>query len=205
MWPQKYVVNSSTSPILRILRYPDAPGDLIRSGEAYAMNFLGQGIRVLSYRLDGQIPIRLVDANSSPGTDPMAVKEEHDLTDVHPFLPGSGNPLPTLCPNTINGFQVGRVFLDYVQHLSAEVFDQLLRQDRANSLYEAASQIPFDPLARGGWDGFQDLSLELKTMLFISDPPAFCAQPPTARSRGPLPTLAALGPSLGALRTHFLR
>jgi len=64
-----------------------------------------------------------------------------------------------------------------IQYPRAEVSDQLLRQDRPNSLHEAASQVPFDTLACRWRDGFQNFGLELKTVLFIPDPPSFCGQP----------------------------
>src|ERR1035441_3678319 len=75
-----------------------------------AVNLFRQCVRVLPHRLDRQISIRLVDADSSPGTDPMAVEEEHDFANLHPFLPGIGNPFPTLRSDTINGLQVGGGF-----------------------------------------------------------------------------------------------
>jgi hypothetical protein len=57
------------------------------------------------------------------------MKEQHDLANLHPLLPGSGDPLPALRPDTINGFQIGGILLYYAQHLGTEVSDQLLRKD----------------------------------------------------------------------------
>ena len=87
--PQEYVVDSGPRPILRVLGYPDTLGDLIRRGEADAVDLLRQGVRVLLHRLDGQIPVRLVDADSPPGTDPMAVEEEPPPT-------ATMNPVPLI-------------------------------------------------------------------------------------------------------------
>src|ERR1017187_3612960 len=175
--PKEYVADSSPSAILGILRYPDALSYLIRRGEAYAVNLLCQRVRVLLHRLDGQIPVGFVDTNSSPGTDTMAVKEEHDLANLHPLLPGIGDPLPTLWPDTVDGLQIGGVVANHVQDPCTEVSDQLLCQNGADSFHEAAGQIPFDALIRCWRNRFQDRGLELKTVLFIPDPPSLCGQP----------------------------
>src|ERR1039458_5525739 len=183
--PQKYVVYPSPSPILSILGYSDALGYLIRRDKADAMDLLRQGVRVLPHRLDGQIPVGLVDADRSPGTDPVAVEEDHDLSDLHSLLPGIGDLLPTLWADTIHGLQVGGVVADNTQYLSAEVFHQLLCQDRTNTLHETAAEVPLNPLARSRRDSLQDLSLELKPVLLVADPPASCRQPSAGADRGP--------------------
>ena len=175
--PQKYVVYPSPSPILRILGYSDALSNLIRRGEADAVDLLRQGVRVLPHRLDGQISVGLVDADCSPGADTVAVEEDHDLADLHSLLPGTGDPFPALWTDAIDGLQVGGVVFNYTQYLGTKVADQLLRQDGANTLHEAAGQVPFDTLARRWRDGFQDLRFELETMLLVPHPPTFCGQP----------------------------
>jgi hypothetical protein len=43
----------------------------------------------------------------------MAVEEDHDLSDLHPLLPGIGDLFPALWPDTIYGLQVGGVVADY--------------------------------------------------------------------------------------------
>src|ERR1039458_3563158 len=111
--PQKYVVYPSPSPILSILGYSDALGYLIRRGKADAMDLLRQGVRVLPHSLDGQIPVGLVDADRSPGTDPMAMEEDHDLSDLHPLLPGISDLFPALWADTIYGLQVCGVVANY--------------------------------------------------------------------------------------------
>src|ERR1035438_6299584 len=164
--------DSCPSTILRILRYPHALRDLIRRCEAYAVNLLRQCVRVLLHRLDGQIPVGLVNANSSPGTDPMAVEEEHDLADLHPLLPGIGDPFAALWPDAIDGLQIGGIVPDHSEHFRAEMSDQLLCQNGADSFHEAAGQIPFNALIRCWRNRFQDRGLELKTVLLIPDPPS---------------------------------
>jgi hypothetical protein len=70
----------------------------------------------------------------------MAVQEDHNLADLHPLQPGGGNPLPALWPDAIYGLQVGGVVFYYPQYLCAEVSDQFLCQDGADTLHEAAGQ-----------------------------------------------------------------
>jgi hypothetical protein len=72
------------------------------------------------------------------------VKEDHDLTDLHPFLPGIGDPLPAFWPDTIDGLQVGGVVANNHEHFSSEVSDQLFRQDGANPFHKSAGQVPLN-------------------------------------------------------------
>src|ERR1035438_3895401 len=102
------------------------------------MDFLRQGVRVLLHRLDGQIAVRLEDADSPPSADPVAMQKEHDLPYLHPLLPSSGAPFPALWPDAVHRLQVAGVVADDTQHLRAEVPDQLLRQYWAYTLHEAA-------------------------------------------------------------------
>ena len=60
---QENVVNSGARSILRVLRNSHAVGNLIRRGEPDAVNVLCQGVRVLAYFLDRQLPIGLVDSD----------------------------------------------------------------------------------------------------------------------------------------------
>jgi hypothetical protein len=99
------------------------------------------------------------------------------LPDLHSVLPGAGNPLAALWADSIDRLQVCRTVPNHAQHFRSEASDQRLRQDRANPFHKAASQIPFNTLARVGRNGFQDLGFELETVLLIPDPPAFCGQP----------------------------
>src|ERR1035441_7664404 len=130
--PQEDMVDPSPRPVLRVLGDADALGYLIRGGEADAMDFLSQCVGVLLHRLDCQIAVRLEDADRPPSADPVAMEKEHDLPDLHPLLPGSGDPFTALWADAVYGLQVGRVVADDAQHLCAEVSDQLLRQDRSN-------------------------------------------------------------------------
>src|ERR1035437_974684 len=110
---KEHVSYSGPRPILRILRYPDALRDLICRGEAYAMDLLGQRVRVLLHCLDGEIAVRLVNAYRSTGTDSVAMQEDHNLAYLHPLLPGIGDLLPALWADTIYGLQVGGVVANY--------------------------------------------------------------------------------------------
>ena len=182
--PQQHVVDSGPGPILRVLGNPDPLGDLIRRGEADAVDLLCQGVRILPHRLNGQLPIGLVDSDRSPGTDSVAVEEEHDLSDLHPLLPGIGNPLPTLWADSIDGLQVGGIAADHVLTLprrsvrpasSPGLGQPLSRSRRPDTVRHPRSWLE-ERLSGPG--------LELKTMLLIPDPPAFCGQPlPGAHGR----------------------
>src|ERR1035441_6237044 len=105
------------------------------------------------------------------------MEEEHDLANLHPLLPGTGDPFAALWPNAIDGFQIAGIVGDHVQDPCTEVFDQLLCQNGADSFHEAAGQIPFNALIRCWRNRFQDRGLELKTVLLIPDPPSLCGQP----------------------------
>jgi len=112
------------------------------------------------------------------------VKEDHDLPDLHPFLPGIGDPFPAFWPDTIDGLQVGGVVANNPKYFRAEVSDQLFRQDGANPFHEAAGKVPFNTFARGWRNGFQGPGLELETVLLVPNPPAFRGEPlPSAHGR----------------------
>ena len=110
-------------------------------------------------------------------TDSVAVQEEHDLADLHSFMPSLRDPLPALWPDPINRFQVSRVIAYHFQYFRAEVADQLFRQHWPNPFYKASAKVPFNTLTRGRRRRFQELGLELKPMLFIPDPPTPARQP----------------------------
>src|ERR1700757_2161218 len=130
--PQQHMVDPGPGPILRVLGNPDPLCNVIRGGEADAKNILGQGIRILPYLLNGLLPIGLVDADRSPGTDSVAVKKEHDLSYLHSLMPGLGNPRSTLWADSIDGLQLSGIAADHAQYFRAEVSDQLLGEDGAN-------------------------------------------------------------------------
>ena len=128
-------------------------------------------------RLDGQISVGLVDADCSSGADPVAVQKEHDLADLHSFLPGTGDPLAALWTDAIHGLQVGGIVAYHSQYFRTEVADQLFRQARAQppsrSLRQGTVQHPHS------WSAgrFQELGLELEPMLLVPDPPTLSGQP----------------------------
>ena len=170
--PKQNVVDAGARPILRVFGYSDALSDLIRGGESDAVDLLRQGVRVLLHCLNGQIPVGFEDADGSPGTDTMAMQEKHDLAYLHALLPGTGDPLPTLWADSIDGLEVGGIVADHSQNFSAEVADQLLGQYRPHSLDEASAEIPLDTLAGRRRSRLQELGLELEAMLFVPDPPS---------------------------------
>src|ERR1700757_4131177 len=101
--PQQHVVDPCLGPILRVPGNSDALGNLIRRGEADAVDVFCQSVWILSYFLDGLLAVGLVDSDRSPGTDSVAVQEEHDFPYLRSLLPGTGNPLSTLWADSIDG------------------------------------------------------------------------------------------------------
>src|ERR1039458_4672073 len=141
------------------------------------MDLLCQGVGVLAYRLDSQFSVGLVDADCPPGADTVAMEEDHNLAYLHPFLPGIGNLLTALWPDSVNRLQVGGVVANHRQHFGAKVPNQLFRQYGTDTLHEAAAQVPLNALARGRWHGLQHSGFELEPMLFVPYPPSFSGQP----------------------------
>ena len=82
-----------------------------------------------------------------------------------------------LWADAIDRLQVGGGVPNDVQHGGAEVPYQFLRKDWTNAFHEAAAKVTLDALARSRRSGFQDLGLELKPMVLISNPPAFGGEP----------------------------
>src|ERR1035437_182982 len=154
-----------------------ALSDLIGGGESDAVDLLRQGVRIFLHCLNGKIPVGLEDSYRSPGTDTVAVKEEHDLADLHAFLPGIGDPLSALWANSIDGFEAGGTIGDHSQNFGTEVAHQLLRQDRTHSLDEASAEIPLHTLAGRRWGRLQGLGFELEAVFFVPDPTPLAGQP----------------------------
>jgi len=101
-------VNPGSGPILGVLGDADTLGDLVGRGKADAVDLLGQGVRVLLRRLNGVAPVGLENAHSPPGTDAVAMQEQHDPPDLHALVPGGRDPFPALGADAIDRFQVGR-------------------------------------------------------------------------------------------------
>src|ERR1700694_5729414 len=110
---QQNVIDAGARAVLRVFGYPHALRDLIGGRESDSVDLLGQSVRILLHCLNGQVSVCLVDAHCSPSTDTVAMQEEHDLADMHTFLPGIGNTLSALWANSIDGFEAGGTISDH--------------------------------------------------------------------------------------------
>jgi hypothetical protein len=122
-------------------------------------------------------PYALKDSHRPAGAHAVAVQEQHDLADLLRLLPCVSNPLPALGADPVYRLQFGRATFDDGENVGSEVPHQLLRKDRADSLHEAAAEVPLDPLGCGRRHGLQSGGFELQPMFLVSDPPAFRRQP----------------------------
>jgi len=61
-----------------------------------------------------------------PGTDFVAMQEEHDRANLHALLPGIGDPLQAYWPDAVDGFQPGGIIGDHFQYFGFEVANEFL-------------------------------------------------------------------------------
>src|ERR1035438_2623246 len=107
----------------------------------------------------------------------MAVQEQHDLSYLFRFLPRLLNSLPAFRSDPIDGLQFRDPVLDHAQDFGSETPDELLGQNRPNAFDQATAEVPLDPFNRGRRHGFHQPGLELKSVLFVANPPALGLQP----------------------------
>ena len=80
-------------------------------------------------------------------------------------------PIPSTCCNS------GASIFDDAQHVGSELLNQLLRQNRADALDQAAAEVSLDPFDRGWRHGFQGAGFELQSVFLVPDPPAVRNRP----------------------------
>ena len=120
--------------------------DRIGALETDASDVPGKPIRVLGHDLDCVHAVGLEDANRPRGTDPVAVKEYHDLTDDLLLGPGVRDPFG---PNRADARHLAQPIgfgLDHVEDLLSEGLDHLLGVDRPDAPYHPGAQIFLDPV-----------------------------------------------------------
>src|ERR1039458_762949 len=94
-------------------------------------------------------PVGLEDSYRSAGAHAVAVQEQHDLADLFCFLPCVRDPLSALGADAIDRLQFSGSVLDHGQNLGSESPDQLLGENRPDTLDQAAAEVPLDPLGGG--------------------------------------------------------
>ena len=103
-------------------------------------------IGVLSHDLDGIRAVGLEDANRAGGSDPIAVQEDHDLSDNLLLGPGVRDPSG---PNGADARHLAkpiRLGLNDVEDLLTKSLDHLLGVDRPDAPDHPRSQIFLDPV-----------------------------------------------------------
>src|SRR5664280_1932975 len=171
------MVNAGPRPIKRIPRNSNLLRDLIGGREADPVDVLRQHVRIAPHLLDCLLPIGFEDSHRSAGAHTMAVQEQHDFSYLFRFLPCLLNSLPAFRTDPVDGLQFRDPVLDHAQDFSSEPPDQLLGQNRPNAFDQAAAEVTLDPFNRRRRHGFHQSGLELKSVLFVSNPPALGLQP----------------------------
>ena len=144
--------------------------DRVGALETDASNIPGKPIRVLGHDLHGVCPIGLEDANCSGGSDPVAVKEDHNLPDDLLLRPGVRDPFG---PNRADACDLAKpvgVGLNDVENLLTEGLDHLLGIDRPDAADHPGAQVFLDPIDRTWRRGLEKARPELLTVGAIVDP-----------------------------------
>ena len=120
--------------------------DRIGGLEADASDIPGKAIGILGHDLHGVGAVCLEDANGPGGSDPVAMKENHNLPDDPLLGPGVRDPLGSNLANARHLAKPIGFGLDDVEDLLAEGLDHLLGVDRPDAPDHAGAQIFFDPV-----------------------------------------------------------
>ena len=158
--------------------------ELIRSLSKSWMRVLREHIGIAPHLLDCLLPVGLEDSHRPAGADAVAVEEQHDLPDLLCFQPCMGDSLPALGANAIDGLQFGRALLDHHKNLGSKSHHQLLCENRAGALHQAAGEIPLDPLGGGRRHGLHSAGFELQSVFPIPDPTSLRNKPFPCGDRG---------------------
>ena len=120
--------------------------DRVGALETDASDVPGKPIGVLGHDLHGVRAVGLEDANRPGGSDPVAVKEDHDLPDDLLLGPGVRDPLG---PNRADARHLAKPIglgLDDVEDLLPEGLDHLLGVDRPDAPDHPGAEIFLDPV-----------------------------------------------------------
>ena len=134
----------------------------------------------LGHDLHGVRAKGLEDTHCARGSDPMAVREDHDLPDDLLLGPGVRDPLGS---NRALAKPIG-LSLDNVEDLLPEGPDHLLRIDRPDAPDHAGAEIFLDAFDRTWSRGLEKARLELLAVGAIVDPFARRGDPLAGRDDG---------------------
>jgi hypothetical protein len=118
--------------------------DRVGALETNPANIPGKPIGVLSHDLHGVRAVGLEDANRPGGTDPVAVKEDHDLPDDLLLGPGVRDPFGSNRANARHLAKPIGLGLDDVEDLLPEGLDHLLGIDRPDAPDHPGAEIFLD-------------------------------------------------------------
>src|ERR1051326_3202697 len=166
----KRVGDSGPDPDQSRLLDAELGSNLIGSDKADATDVAGQAVRVLRDQLNGVGTVGLVDPHRPRGTDPVAVQEQHDLTDDLLLGPAGDNLPGPLWADAGNLAKSRGLLLDDLKHLLAKDAHELSGIDRADAADHARAQILLDPLDCCGRRDLEEGSPELDTMDAVIDP-----------------------------------
>ena len=127
-------------------------------------------VGILGHDLHGVGVVGLEDANRPRGSDPVAMKEDHDLPDDLLLGPGVGDALG---PNRANARHLAKPIgfgLDDIEDFLSEGLDHLPGVDRPDAPDHAGAQVFFDPVDRTRRRGLEKAGPELLTVGAIVDP-----------------------------------
>jgi hypothetical protein len=134
---------------LRALRGDaDRTSDGVRGLEPDPPHVGGQPVRLVAHDRDGRVAVFLVDPHRQRRGYPDALQEDHHLLDRLLLGPRGGDQRGALGAQPVDLGQPGRLVVDDVHDVHAEVRDHAFGHDRADALDQARAQVLLD--ARGG-------------------------------------------------------
>ena len=176
--------DTGPEPDHRRLLDAEAHCQRVRSPEADAADVARELVRVFRHHPDRVGAVRLVDAHRARRADAVLVQEDHDLADRSLLGPRFADPCGADGADSLHLPEAVRFRVDHVEDRIAERVDQLPGVDRTDAMDEAGSEIPLDPLVRGGFGCLQELGAELAAVGPVLHPGSGGGDPFAGRYRG---------------------
>ena len=146
--------------------------DRVGRVKADTPDIIGQPVGVLLHHTETVGAVGFKDSRRVSGADIMTLQKQHDIPDFLLFLPASCDSIHPQLPDAIHFQELFRILFNDVQGLRTELLHNAVCKLRADAFDQAAAQIFFNSVGRGGHGLFKDRQRELPAVLCIDTPVA---------------------------------
>ncbi len=149
---------------------PQPPRERIRDAESDPADVERELIRVLTEGRHGPIAVLLVDVERARTGQAVLREKHHEVADAALGVPTLFDLRQFLLADAGEVEQPGRLLIHDLEQVSAEAFDQTLRQRRADPLHVSGREIRLDAFAAGRHDDRDGFGGELPSPFLVLTP-----------------------------------